>query len=205
MRYFTLCLYTEGPSDRYFLERIIWRSLAELLEKADEPSEIQEDFIRFDKKPPRISRKEYIVEQIKRLEKAVTIAFVHTDGGVDPEKAEKNSCLPATKEINDNYANICGVPVVPVREMEAWALADNKAVSQATGIAYTHSKKDVQQITDPKAELGELIRRSRALTVAEVLFDIAEKCSLLQLRKLSSFSRFEDGLSAQLRRMGVLR
>lgn len=205
MRYFTLCLYSEGPSDRYFLEKLVWRTLISMLSSANDECEVQEQFIRFPKKPSDMSRQDYIVSQITKLSREITIAFVHGDGGTSPAKARTNNCLPATDRINAEFDNLCGVPIVPVRETEAWALADQDAIREVTRLRnYVLPMADVEKIPDPKAVIRGLTKESRSLGSEAVLLSIADICSLARLRTLDSFIAFEGDLRDQLRRMAVI-
>ena len=205
MRYFTLCLYSEGPSDRPFLERVIHRLVLDLLYKqSNDLCEVQEQFIRFDRKPSGKKRADYILEQVEKLQNAITMIFVHSDGAGNPDAALATNCLPSTSVINGKYDSLCGIPVVPVRETEAWALADAGTITKVTGGKPYALPKNPETIGDPKVPLREITKLANALSTTALMAEIADGIPIDSLRKVASFKVFEDMVIAQLIRLGAI-
>jgi hypothetical protein len=143
------------------------------------------------------------MQEVGRISKEITLIFVHGDGGSNHSRAREESCAPSVDVINAEYENIAAVAVVPVKEMEAWALADVAAVRAATGINYQPSKPNPESILDPKRELNNLIVQTRSITSQSILLELGTKCDLKELKRLHSFRRFEAELADQLFRIGV--
>lgn len=205
MRYFTLCLYSEGSTDRHFLERIVFRLLLEkLINECDDQCEIQEQFIRFGRKPPELSRADFILEQVEKLDREITIIFVHADGAGNSEAARANNCLTSTEVINEKYNALCGVPIVPVRETEAWALADAATIKIVTGGKTYALPRNPESIADPKIPLREIADLAHSLSTNALMAEIADVIPLTELRRLPSFRIFENDLNGQLNRLGVI-
>jgi hypothetical protein len=175
-----------------------------LAKESDDLCEVQEQFIRFGRKPPDKTRAEHILEQVERLKKSITIIFVHADGAGNAANAIQYNCKAATDVINEKYDDLCGVPVVPVRETEAWALADATAISEVTGGRQFQVGGKPESIIDPKVPLADIAKISRALSTTALLADLADTIELGSLRELVSFRLFERFLMEQLRRLGVI-
>lgn len=91
--------------------------------------------------------------------------------------------------------------VIPVREIEAWLLADQDAINKAMSL-----KKKVAFVTnpegivDPKSRLSDLIRKgslNKAIYLNTVHNKrIAEACSVSKLRRCTSFQPLETFVNA---------
>ncbi len=56
---------------------------------------------------------------------------------------------------------------IAVREVEAWLLADIEGFSEFTGLSVTNFQENAEEITDPKAQLLQLIKRCRIRRIKE--------------------------------------
>lgn len=148
------------------------------------------------------------------------VLFLHADGGGDPSSARSTRIDPAVKRIHDETrlegSRIC--PVVPVRETEAWALADGDALRMAfgTGLAdpdlgVPQHVRLVEQVTDPKRALRDPLeqvvgsRASRKVGAASFLPKIAETLDFAVLQDVPSFARLISDLNAVLMGLGFYR
>ena len=137
MRCLGLALYAEGPTDYRFLSPLLHRLTDELcVQKAREIVDVSAVFPltepgRF-KEEDRAAR---ILEAARAAWGTFSILFVHTDGEGDPATARQERVEPAAQRIREELGkeseNV--VAVLPVRETEAWALADGEALRGAFG------------------------------------------------------------------------
>jgi len=108
------------------------------------------------------------------------------------------------------------VAVVPVRETEAWALADGDALRAVFGTVLEDAAlgvpphaRLVETITDPKRALDSAYlltrpsgRRARA-GAAALLSALGQQVSLDRLRQVPSFARTEAGVLEALRHLRI--
>ncbi len=165
MRYLALALYSEGPSDHRFLAKVIYRSSYWLCATLGRSRvEVKEEVIDLDAphKFRQGSRDTRILEAARAAIDTFNILFVHSDGAGDALGARDNNIQPAVNLITQElpYAEIGTVPVVPVRETEAWVLADGDALRDAFGTSLEDDRlglpiraRQAERITDPKQAL----------------------------------------------------
>jgi len=94
--------------------------------------------------------------------------------------------------------------VIPVREIEAWLLADHEAIRKAMNISKQVGKvSNPEGIPRPKEHLRDLIsvRSGHKIRYVNSIHNvkIAEACSLSSLRRCSSFRPLEDFLRCHVR------
>lgn len=220
MRYLGLALFAEGPTDHRFLRPVL-RRLCERLcaEQGRQPVEIG-DIEELHTLPgmrdePRDRR---ILEAGKAASASWNLLFIHTDGEGHPERARFERAIPAMTLLKSQVCDATQSPVavVPVRETEAWALADPEALRAAFGIRMSDQRLGLQAATvdpesllDPKqvldgvyqAAVGTRRRRAKAAVQLEA---IGERVSLDKLRRLPAFARLVDELTAALTDIGYL-
>jgi hypothetical protein len=107
--------------------------------------------------------------------------------------------------------------VVPVRETEAWTLADGDALRGAfgttlgdTSLGLPYPPHKVESIRDPREVLHEALLRvvgrpHRRRRPAQFLEAIGIRVGLQQLRRVPAFARLDDDLRDALHRLGYLR
>ena len=88
------------------------------------------------------------------------------------------------------------VVVIPVREIEAWLLADHDAVSEAFKLRQrVKHQSNTEAIRDPKGRLGDLIaqRSNRRVQYVSTVHNrlIAQHARVERLRRCESFKGFE--------------
>lgn len=95
--------------------------------------------------------------------------------------------------------------VIPVRELEAWLLADHEAINRAMKLARPLNQiADPQGVARPKERLRDLIysRSNHTTTYVNTIHNIriAEQVSIARVRaRCSSFGPFEQFVSRYLR------
>ena len=221
MRYLGLALFAEGSTDYQLLGRILYRTVENLcvFHASDviEIGDVRElDTPKAYKDSSRATR---ILEAARQDVGAFHILFIHADANGDAERARQERVEPAVQLLRqeEEVANTCGVAVVPVRETEAWALADGDALRGAfgttlddEGLGIPARPPEVERLTEPKQVLDHALReavggsRRRRQRATTYLNAIGERVRLAQLRTVPAYRRFEGDLRAVLRQMGYI-
>ena len=222
MRYLGLALFAEGSTDYRLLGRILYRAVENLcLLCANDVVEIG-DVRELDapKAYKDCNRATRILEAARRDIGVFHILFIHADADGDAGRARQERVAPAVRLIREEegLTDTHSVAVVPVRETEAWALADGDALRGAfgttlddNGLGIPARPQEVERLTTPKRVLdlarreavgGGRRRRQRATTYLNA---IGERVDLTRLRAVPAYRRFEGDLRAALGQLGYLR
>lgn len=174
MRYLALGLFSEGPSDQQFLQRIIYRAVHQkAVEIHNATVEVQEAFVRGEDFKSN-QRAERVLEAFgNHLDQGVIdLLFIHADGDTDPQRAQAERVAPCIARIDREQMTraFAIVPVIPVRMTEAWALADATALQNVLGTTRSpsdlglsdHILRSLETLAEPKALLKEVMQRSGA-------------------------------------------
>lgn len=151
---------------------------------------------------------------------ALTVV-VHTDSDTDSYKERYQHkfepALRALSEFKDdeNYCSII-TPLISVRMIEAWMLADKDLLKEEIGTNLSDSTlgiaRDPEKIADPKAVISDAIRiategksrRRQSLSIAELYGSIGASVSLVALQSLSSYRMFRQSVEDAFREIGYL-
>ncbi len=222
MRYLGLALFAEGSTDYRLLGPILYRTVENLcifhandvigigdVRELDAPKAYKD-----------CSRATQILEAARDSIGAFHILFIHADANGDADRARQERVAPAFQLIRqkEELTNTRGVAVVPVRETEAWALADGDALRGASGttlddegLGIPARPQEVERLTEPKQVLDHALReavgasRRRRHQVTTYLNAIGERVGLARLRTVPAYRRFEGDLRAALRQLGYIR
>jgi hypothetical protein len=207
MRYLALGLYAEGPYKSTF-EAAVRISDSRVL--------LAESFVR----PQRASKSKDRADRIFDLfseplrQGAISLLFIHTDGGTDFSTADRERVVPAIIKLKGSIAapSFGCVGVVPVRETEAWALADFDALREELGTRLSAEElqlpvrpADVERLLDPKQTLRNAhalaspSRRGRRTRFEAIPAGLGDRVNHHCLRQVPAFARFEAELEATLR------
>lgn len=214
MRWLGLALVAEGPTDYRFLPSVLYR-LTEDLCLHHGLSAVEVDPVRALELDRTIrDRTEQIVAAARQAEGSYQVLFLHTDGAGDPEAAIRERFVRWNRGLAAlGRADERAIAVVPVREMEAWALSDGEALRGAFGTTLSDDQlglprrtQDVENVRDPKRTLEAAYERAfRPRTpkrpVVAALEAIAERVALARLRLLPAFQRLEQDLRDALREL----
>lgn len=221
MRYLGLALFAEGSTDYRLLGRILYRTVEDVcllcandvieiggIRELDAPKAYRDS-----------SRATRILEAARQDIGAFHILFIHADANGDAGRARQKRVEPAVQLIRreEELSNTRGVAVVPVRETEAWALADGDALRGAfgttlddEGLGIPARPQEVERLTEPKQALDHALReavggsRRRRHQVTTYLNAIGERVGLARLRAVPAYRRFESDLRAALRQLGYI-
>ena len=222
MHYLGLALYAEGATDYYILRPLLLRLCEDIcIHEASQPVEFGEEVIPLNE-PQALkdaAREQRIVAAAKLAQGAWRIVFVHTDGEGDQVRVREQRAQPAIDLLHCECSEAgVGVAVIPVRETEAWAIADGDAVREVFGTTLTDVKLGlprtaaaVESTLDPKAVLNAALEatnpspRKRRQGASPMLNALGESVSLQRLRQLAGFQALEAELRQALRNLNILR
>jgi hypothetical protein len=222
MRYLGLALYAEGSTDYRFLSPLLTRVVEDvLLESASSALDIGP---MIELREPAAFRSEIRATKILEAARAMVggfhILFVHADADGDPERARREQADPGIAgflaEFSEGYA---GVAVVPVREMEAWAIADGDALRAAFGTTLSDGQlgiptraRDVERNADPKRILEQAYARvlggaprGPGKTAAGFLDLLGQTVGLDRLGRLDAFRQLREDVTDALRTLNAIR
>lgn len=217
MRYLALGLFAEGTSDQQFLQRIIFRAVHQkAVEIYKGTVEVQDAFVRGEDFGSEQRRAERVFRAFGKhlVEGAIDLLFIHADGDTDPERAHAERIAPCMARIDQEQLAraFAIVPVIPVRMTEAWALADATALQSVLGTTLApsalglsdHILRSLETLVEPKVLLKEIMQRSGAQRgrrrEPSIPRGLADRIDLASLRKLNSYSQFEENIEQGLRK-----
>jgi Domain of unknown function (DUF4276) len=223
MAYLGLALFAEGPTDHRFLSPLLLRAVTDVCLRYGETRLDIGDVLPLS--APEESRQASRATKVREAARANAggfhLLFVHADGQGDPDRMRSEQVNPALDAVEELMAGepFAGVAVIPVREMEAWALCDGDALRRAfqttlsdEAMGVPRRPRDVEQIGDPKRALEDVYRsvvgsarRGRRLSAASFLALIGESVDLDRLREVPAFRVFHGELEGALRRLNLLR
>ena len=225
MHYLRLALLAEGTSDHRFLPVVLRRLTLDLcashsrrqVEIEDEVLDLTALRIAIDYGESRFERTQRMLSEAGGI---FNILFIHADGGGDPHGIRETQFEPLAHWTGQQsiFAESRSVAVIPVREMEAWALADGEALRNAFGTVLADEEleipsrsHEVESISDPKQVLENAYsyavgrRRRRKERAANFLSAIAERSRLDLLRRVPAFQSLESDLRQALDDLGYFR
>jgi hypothetical protein len=215
VRYLGLALFAEGPSDHAFLRPLLGRLCAQVCaESARESIEIGDVYELHS--PPTMKdrpRGERIFHAAREASGLWNLLFIHADANGDAAAARRERVHPAVCRIVTALGEEQGqvVAVVPVRETEAWILADGENLRTVFGthkgdpeLGVPSRPRDVEKLADPKQCLEKAFRvardrkaRARERTT-QWLPLIGEQISLQVLDEVPAFAHLRADLFAAL-------
>lgn len=216
-RWLGLALYAEGSADHRFLDELLRRAVEHALLSgghAVELSAMQRLVV-----PENLQgRAERIGGGAEQIQGAFHVLFVHADAGGDADRARVERVQPGVEEMRRRCApgERRGVAVVPVRETEAWALADTERLCEVLGTTKTaqelglpRSPADLEAVLDPKSLFEQVVRtarpgrRSRRRPRAATFLDLlGERTRVDQVARLPAFRAMLEELGEALHELG---
>lgn len=212
-------LYCEGPSDRDSLPILIQRTAQYLLDQyADTiievlPVEVVE-----------VAKQEHGKDILEAALKAFGrhILVVHKDADERTFEETRLKCFnPGESHIQKSAKQICKhvIPVIPVREMEAWMLADREKLRDVLEIKERLQNLGlpkravlVESIPDPKATLNKVIaiaefergRKFKGNDLHAIREALAQEIRLERLNQVPAYQYFVDDLKKALVELHML-
>lgn len=209
MPYLGLALFAEGPSDHRFLRPLLARVCQDLcLRHAINIVEIGDVLELHSPHDLRDDAREYRISgAASSAASAWHILFIHTDGGGDVGAAFSERVEPAVARLATTLTDRRGyVAVVPVRETEAWMLADPDGLQRAFGFSRWGGTvepiaraADVETLPDPKQTLKAMFHSIRQSGTVGTFYElVGEYVSLDRLRQVPAYQVFEFDLNRAL-------
>lgn len=214
-------LATEGTTDIRFLESIVYRTFEDIAFQADQLDiEIYVHCLKTSKSG--LHFPEYVANASKDGIKEVGIMTlaIHTDTDRDTYAERiKNKIEKAQNKLNGlNENEYCKLltPVLPVRMIEAWMMADKQLLKNEIGTTKSDSQlginRDPENIADPKHVIEEAIRiatenlpnRRRRLTISDLYLPIGQSVSIESLARLDSYRAFQEAVRNTYKSLGYI-
>lgn len=207
MRYLSAGLIGEGSTDDRFLPGLLTRALEDIC-----LTEFTDEVEVADVRPLRSRTGPHNLDEVMALVDeqygSFGIVFFHRDQGPSRERLEREWLTPLRSRWVSRAERL--VPVVPVRETEAWMLADGVALRGALGVTWPdheigvpRSAREVERIADPKVPLRRLGQRVGRSIEDHYLEQLASRVSLPVLRRVPAFARWRDDTIATLMDVGL--
>lgn len=201
MIYLRAGLYAEGPSDYGILVPLITRVLAALAASLFPGAWEVGDTLGID-----APASEKSTRRSDRIASAVVESFdlceffiIHSDGAGDPSAARRTCIDPgvAAAQARRPERALVAIACVPVREIEAWLLADAEPFRRLLGRAVSPAlPSDPERDLDPKATLRRILLEGGARRGPESVYAfIGENVALNALRALPAYRSFEEDLT----------
>jgi len=214
-------LYTEGPTDVRFLERVVQRTFEDICY-----NECQGELDVLDIRNIEIIDKSTFPESVVKAsskgvnEFGIMILCVHTDADDRTDiSVYENKINPALKALENCNDDICKniVPIVPIQMTESWMLADKNLFKKEIGTNKNDNDlgiyKRPEEYADPKEIIKSAIRianqeRTRRhrkdLTISELYLKIGQTVSINELKTIPSYYKFQENIREILRKMNYL-
>lgn len=167
MRMLVLALYPEGSTDARFLPPIIRRTAERIItQHGQDIVDVSEPMI-----VPRQQdqRREHCILRAARHVYGCHALIVHSDADdKTSDRAMSERIQPGFDLVSHTNEDVCKhlIPVIPVRMVEAWMLADHLALREVIGtdispqnLGLPNRPAEVERDADPKRTLKEYYRK----------------------------------------------
>jgi hypothetical protein len=216
-----LGLFTEGTTDNRFLKSIVERTLHEVAYDSNRDIEIYVYVLEKGDAGQRFPQQILNISKKGVEDYGIQVLCIHRDADAATDTDTFTNIInPAVEELeqtNDDYCKIV-VPIVPIQETESWMMADKSLLKQQIGTIKTDSELNLdkfpEKVSNPKEVIEQAIvttlqhrtkRRRRDLTISQLYQPIGQQVSLEDLRRLSSFQKFEKSIRAAFVELNLLK
>lgn len=195
MRYLTSALVSEGSTDDRFLPRLLGRAMTDLcltnFANTVDVADVQP--LRARRGPSSVDE---VLDLVDRNAASFLLIFFHRDCGPNADRVEQQWLAPIRQRWGDRRERL--VPVVPVRETEAWLLADGDALRNAFGVrswsdadlGLPPRPRDVETIPEPKRVLNDIVARV-SRSAHDHFEQLGEMVSLERLGQVPAYQPME--------------
>lgn len=195
-------LFAEGPTDYYFLQPLLDRLLDDLLARHYTSRYTLAESHGIDAAVPQPKAREArIAAAIDAYWDRCTLFIIHTDGSPgDPATQRQRLVDPGIAAARSAHERCPIAACVPVRETEAWLLADPAAFAERLGPGPHELPADPERVADPKAALKTIFAAAKSTFSSPIDYAFfGNQVGLPALRRLPAFQAFERELLAALR------
>lgn len=212
-------LITEGPTDIRFLESIVRRTFEDIAFECLQDIDVSVHTLKTSKVG--LSFVEYIMKASNDGVTSFDIMTltIHTDADRDTyDERINNKIIPAQTALNgmnDDYCKLL-TPVIPIRMIEAWMLADKELLKSEIGTSKSDNdlgiNRNPEKIADPKSVIEKAIRiatehlprRRQRLSISELYAIIGDTVSITELTKLDSYRKFQEAVRNTYRALNYM-
>lgn len=220
MNVLTLGLYAEGRTDERFLPIIIQRTTQAILIAYDRMGiEALEPIVI--KKPANISHLDECILYAAQETSDYHTLIIHSDAD---DRSHQQTIIerfhPGYALVQQDKGRVCKtlIPIIPVRMVEAWMLADPDALQKAlkvtvhlSNIGVPSKAKLVELEREPKKILDQVIQLAyphKAQTWGRIKGDLYERLAPLinldRLKQVPSYSRFITDMTTTLKNINII-
>jgi len=212
----SLALYCEGNTDKHFLPKIIERTTEKIiLSQATNYVDILPVTVKDVAKQER--GKDILQAAMQAY--GCDILIVHKDADSRTYEETKTQCIdPGYMLVQRSHQEICKklVPIIPVREIEAWMVADGEVLrdileikERLQNLRLPKRAVLVESDPDPKATLNRVIakaesERRRKIERKGFYESLALNVKLERLYLVPAYKKFLDELSEALRDLNII-
>lgn len=198
MIYLRAGLYAEGPTDCAFLPPLLDRLMDELAASSFAGQYELGDCLCIDAPHSTAAdRADRIAAAIHEHWERCTVFIVHSDGAGDPDKARREQVDPGIDAARARRTDrpVAAAACIPVREIEAWMLADPEVFRQIGGKFPPGCPAAPESELDPKLTLRRLLKESGVRRPRPDYAFFGANVRFECLRTLPAFVSFEQELS----------
>jgi len=209
IRFLLAVLVCEGVSDEWFLPVLLQRAIQRLCNEGRVEVQVEVEVVVADHQRPAA-----IIDALDEVPRFEVLLYHHDGAPAATARSKVDEIRRAVTAARREPL----VAVVPVRETEAWLLADHAALVAAVGrqvlpllLVEVPRAKDVEALADPKKTLNTAIaiaagRRASGSKLQadrpDIYADIATNLDLDRLRQVPSFQCWWDEMAQVLEEMG---
>lgn len=191
-------LVAEGETDELFLGPLIHRQLSNLVESSAKYAiEVGETRIGGCRT---VRARDAVAEAVTELADECHLIFVHHDHN------ERGKADRLIREMRDSGSIPPTIALVPIRETEAWLLADRALWESLRGArtgGLCACARDVEKIADPKYALQNVIP-NRTPSVQDLFEYVGRRIDLGALREVPAYARWVGDTEEALRELGYI-
>lgn len=221
MKQLVVGLMTEGTTDARFLRSVAVRTFRDiLLNECDQYVELYLHVIAFDKNRLSFAEQVMSASRIGVEQFGIMALAVHTDADRETiEQRIRDKIVPAQSALNAVKDGSCCqllTPIIPVRMIEAWMLADKLLLKQEIGTEMSDHDlgidRDPESIANPKSVIEEAIvratshlpKRRHRISIADLYGYLGDAVELSKLATLPSFIHFQQEIRKTLRSLNYI-
>ncbi len=194
---------TPSPTDYEFLLPLLDRMLRDIAAELFPGANEVENTIPINNSSNERKRADRIAAAVREHEDLIDLLIIHADGDSDPEAALRERVTPGIEAARTAIPDkpVPAIACVPVREIEAWLLVDERVFIDQLGLAVDLPAAPDREL-HPKKTLNTLLNQNRKRRHQYVYTLFGEQVRFDALRRLSAFADFEASLVEFVRSSG---
>ena len=214
-------LAVEGSTDAHFLSGVIRRTFEQIvIDECEQDVDIDLFPLKFNKTGKTFPEFVASAAKIGVSTYGILTLAIHTDSDKETLKERMaDKIIPAEDYLktlpDEEYCKVL-TPVIPMKMMEAWMLADTQLLKDEIGTTMSDAElclsRDPETVADPKDLISKAIitaqsampRKRRTLTIGDLYQIIGDTISLTALSHLASYQAFRNAARDSLIKLHYL-